>query len=133
MSHCSDLFPTSSDVLWDHKFTPVRMMRIYFITINQSPKPNKYMGMNFYYQLALLTTYKVFSLSSTNLPGLDVQTEVRPDFSCVFSYLLGVQLLHQYILCPQVCMSQEDCAVSLEIIFKVIVKLNSILIWCKET
>lgn len=104
-----------------------------FPTINQPPKPKKYMGMNFsYYQLALLTTYKVFSLSSTNLPGLDFQTDVRSDFSWVFSYLLGVQLLHQYFVCTQVCMSQMDCVVSLEIIFKVIFKLNSILIGCRK-
>lgn len=80
-------------------FTLVRMMRIYFPIINQSPKPKKYMAMNFSYdQLVLLTTYKIFSLAITNLPGLDFQAEVRSDFSWVFSYLLGVQLLHRYIV-----------------------------------
>lgn len=63
-------------------------MSIYFTTINQSQKPMKYTGMSLlYYLLGLLTICKIFSNSSTSLPGPDFQTEVRPDFSYLFVHL----------------------------------------------
>lgn len=121
-------------------------MNIYFTTINQSPKPMKYTGMNLsYYLLGLLTNCKIFSSSSTRLPGPD-KSDLSP-LVCTFTWSVSVasksiqlsfplQLSSFFLYISMnlntVCLSQMDYTFSLEILLKVIFFIKFYLIRLKK-